>query len=324
MNDRAYRIYFVNVFEANNSMIDQEANEYSEIAYVHPVFFCGQPTVEAVEKTLASLDEDSAIGPDLVPTRILKRCAKVLAPALHLLILAILKFGEWPTIWREHWIVPPYKRKSVYDPGNYRGIHLTSQIIKVAERVIASLFVPQLIHTGAYGRNQFAYMPERGARDALAQLVLTWISLLAKRRKIAVYCSDVTGAFDKVNSRILLRKLRARGVSDEILLVVQSWLYERRARVAVGGKFSRDMKIHNMVYQGTVLGPPLWNINYADAALAVKVHDFLESMFADDLNCFKDFGLSTSNLELHTEMRQCQGEFHKWDGANQVVLDPSK
>ena len=201
---------------------------------------------------------------------------------------------------------------------------MTSQISKVAERVFASVFVPQLICSGAYGRNQFAYMPERGARDALAQLVLTWISLLAKRRKIAVYCSDVSGAFDKVNSRRLLRKLRARGVSDEILLVVQSWLYERRARVAVGGKFSRDMKIHNMVYQGTVLGPPLWNIYYADAALAVKRYDFLEIIFADDLNCFKDFGLSTSNLELHTEMRQCQGELHKWGRANQVVFDPSK
>ena len=99
-----------------------------------------------------------------------------------------------------------------------------------------------------------------------------------------MYCSDVSGAFDKVNSRRLLRKLRARGVSDEILLVVQSWLYERRARVAVGGKFSRDMKIHNMVYQRTVLGPPLWNIYYADAAFAVNVHDFLEIIFADDLN----------------------------------------
>ena len=305
-------------------MSDAEANEYSDIAYTHPIFFCGLPTVEATEKALASLDEDSALGPDLVPTRILKRCAKVLAPVLHLLILGILKFREWPSIWREHWVVPLYKRKSVYDPGNYRGIHSTFQISKVAERVIASLFVPQLICSGAYGRNQFAYMPERGARDALAQLVLTWISLLSKRRKIAVYCSDVSGAFDKVNSRRLLRKLRARGVSDEILLVVQSWLYERRARVAVGGKFSRDMKILNMVYQGTVLGPPLWNIYYADAALAVKVHDFLEIIFADDLNCFKDFGLSTSNLELHTEMRQCQGELHKWGRANQVVFDPSK
>ena len=119
---------------------------------------------------MPSLDEDSANGPDLVPTRVLKRCARVLVPALHLLIPAILKFGEWPTIWREHWIVLLYKRKSVYDPNNYKGIHLTSQISKVAGKVIAALFVPQLICSGAFGRNQFAYMPERGARHALAQL----------------------------------------------------------------------------------------------------------------------------------------------------------
>ena len=149
-------------------MNDQEANEYSEITCTHPIFHCGLPTIEATEQALASLDEDSALGPDLVPTRILKRCAKVLAPILHLLLLAILKFGEWPTLWREHWVVPLYKRKSVFNPGNYRGIHLTSQISKVAERVIASLFVPQLIRSGAYGRNQFAYKRECGARDALA------------------------------------------------------------------------------------------------------------------------------------------------------------
>ena len=87
-------------------MIDAENNEYSEIAYVHPILFCGMPTVEATAKAVASLDEDSALGPDLVPTRILKRCAKVLAPVLHVLILDILKFGEWPTTWREHWVVP--------------------------------------------------------------------------------------------------------------------------------------------------------------------------------------------------------------------------
>ena len=171
-------------------MTDEETNEYSDIACVHPIFFCGLPTVEAVEKALASLDEDTANGPDLVPTRILKLCARVLAPALHLLILASLKFGEWPTIWGGHWIVLMYKKQSVYDPNNYRGIHLTSQINKVAERVIAAVFVPQLICSGAFGRNQFAYMPERRARDALAQLVLTLISLFGRKLKIA---SGVSG-----------------------------------------------------------------------------------------------------------------------------------
>ena len=83
---------FVSASEAKNTMSNEELNEYSEIACTHPIFYCGPPTVEATEKTLASLDEDSALGPDLVPTRILKRCAKVLAPILHMLILGILKF----------------------------------------------------------------------------------------------------------------------------------------------------------------------------------------------------------------------------------------
>ena len=97
----------------------------------------------------------------MIPTRILKQCAHSLASDLHKLVIAILTFGEWPTLWMVHWVVPLFKRKSVYDLGNYRGIHLTSQISKVAESVVAFLAVPQLIYTAAFGRNQFAYMPKR-------------------------------------------------------------------------------------------------------------------------------------------------------------------
>ena len=146
--------------------------------------------------------------------------------------------------------------------------------------------MPQLTYTGTFGRNQFAYMPQRGARDALAHLVITWLLQFCKKLKIAVYCSDVSGAFDKVNSSRLLRKLQAKGVPEEILAVLKSWLAARKARVAVGGKFSADMHISNMVSQGTVLGKPLRNIFYEDAAVAIHIHDFCEIVFADVLNAY--------------------------------------
>ena len=63
---------FVNAFGTKHIMIDEELNEYSERACAHPIFYCGQPLVGATDKILASSDEDSALGPDLVPTRILK------------------------------------------------------------------------------------------------------------------------------------------------------------------------------------------------------------------------------------------------------------
>ena len=65
-------------------------------------------------------------------------------------------------------------------------------------------------------------MPERGAGDALAHLVITWLLQFGKQIKIAVYCSDVFGFFDKVNSSRLSRKLQAKGVYEEILAILKS------------------------------------------------------------------------------------------------------
>ena len=103
-------------------MITAEINKYSEIQIIHDApAKAGLPTIETTQKILMQLDEDSALGPDLLPTRILKRCAAVIAPVLHALVLLILNVGEWLAIWMVHWVVPLHKQTSVYDVRNYRG-----------------------------------------------------------------------------------------------------------------------------------------------------------------------------------------------------------
>ena len=46
---------------------------------------------------------------------------------------------------------------------------------------------------------------------------------------------------------------------------------DRRSSVIVSGAQSVEAALADWVYQGTVLGPPLWNLFYKDAAAAVKV-----------------------------------------------------
>ena len=104
---------------------------------------------------------------------------------------------------------------------------------------------------------------------------------------------------------------------------MQSWLSDRTACVALRGKLSKDTNMHNMVYQGIVLSQQLWTICDADTAFAVNLVGFLEIIFADDLNCYKDFGIHIPNPSLNAEMRRCQGELHKWGRANQINLDPT-
>ena len=58
------------------------------------------------------------------------------------------------------------------------------------------------------------------------------------------------------------------------MLVIESWLHERIAKVVVGGACSTDLRLVNMIFQGIVLGLVLWNYLYADAHVAVHSVDF--------------------------------------------------
>ena len=109
-------------------------------------------------------------------------------------------------------------------PNNYRGMHLTAQLFKVVERMVKQIVEPFLEKTLAFGLNQFAYRAKRGARDALALLTVEWIAQLNRRGRIALYASDVSRSFDRVDCNILLAKLKAKGVNGKIRRLIASWL----------------------------------------------------------------------------------------------------
>ena len=74
----------------------------------------------------------------------------------------------------------------------------------------------------AFGPNQLAHAAGRGARDALALMVLTWLEGFEKSLKFAIYCSNASGAFDKVRRERLEDKLRAKGIHPSVIRVLSS------------------------------------------------------------------------------------------------------
>ena len=158
------------------------------------------PTVEMAFEELNALRVDSGTGPDSLPAKILKYCAAQLARPVAILVMKILIMGAWPDSWREHWVIPLFKKGSTFAANNYRGIHLTAQLSKVVERIVKKLMEPFLETTVGDGPNQFAHRKKKGARDALALLTIEWIAQINRRGKIALYSSDVSGAFDRVDS----------------------------------------------------------------------------------------------------------------------------
>ena len=106
-------------------------------------------------------------------------------------------------------------------------------------------------------------------------MTLNWVQAFSKRKKVVVYCSDVAAAFDRVSSLRILEKLRKAGVHYRLVDLIASWLGRRQANVVVGGENSDTFLFENMVYQGTVIGPVLWNLFLGDANKAIEMLHFI-------------------------------------------------
>ena len=116
-----------------------------------------------------------------------------------------------------HWIAALHKKKFVFDATNYCGVHITFQMSKVIECVLGIHLFPVMIER-AFGEYQYAYLPQRGGRDAVLPYVATWLKMLNDCKKTQVYCSDVSGAFDRVCSARLLAKISFAGFTQRPVL----------------------------------------------------------------------------------------------------------
>ena len=268
-----------------------------------------------VLRELKRLRVDQATGPDDIPTRLLKDCASVLSRPFCAVLRKIVVRRTWPKMWQFHRIAPLFKKGAVHNVSNYRGLHLTCILSKVAERVLRIPLVSFFEAVGAYGDTQFAFRKNRGCHDLLLILLCAWLLAFQNREKVGIFLSDIAGAFDRVDSSKLVAKLRQLGVNDVFVDLLESYLRPRSAKVAVNGADSHEFELQNMLYQGTVLGPNLWNVFFADVHGPAEATGCKERKFADDLNAFKNFARNVSNDEILADLGLCQSSVHEWGGA---------
>jgi hypothetical protein len=131
------------------------------------------------------------------------------------------------------------------------------------------------------------------------------------------------GGTSEETARLLL-KLQAKGIHPKLIKLIGSWLEPRRATVAVGGEKSSPFRIQDMVFQGIVLGPRLWNLFFEDAAASIKEWMYEEIIFADDLNAYKIVPSSTTVDKAMESLGNVQKELHRWGAAKQVTFDSGK
>ena len=97
-------------------------------------------TLEMITKAISKMASGKAAGPSGIVAEMLKPVGEAGAVEVRDLIEDIISEGCIPTDWQESFIVNLYKGKGdALNRGNYRGLKLIEQVMKVLERVVEGL-----------------------------------------------------------------------------------------------------------------------------------------------------------------------------------------
>lgn len=277
----------------------------------------------SVEDFISAIDElnsSSAGGPDKVPAIILKECKLQLALIFLRLWRKSIDNSDIASIFRLQCIIAIFKNGNKSDAENYRPVSLTSHIIKIFERVIRKALVAFIETNNLLNTNQYGFRNGRSCLTQLLSHIDNIMTDLSNDCNADVMYLDFSKAFDKVDHRILLRKLYNFGIRGKLHKWITCFLSGRKQFVLIDGKKSITIDVTSGVIQGTVLGPLFFLLYINDMFEVVKnsilkvfaddskLHKLLKTLLdrillEDDLNAIVKWS-KKNNMELNTTMFQ--------------------
>lgn len=271
--------YFVSQSELDDSKVKLPDN------HTHPNPTINQKVIDPVDvySVLVNLDIDKATGPDGISNKLLLEAAVPIAEPLSHLYNYSLSAGIFPDVWKIANVIPVFKKNDPKYCNNYRPISLLCCISKVFERLLFDHIFLFLKKNKLLNPNQSGFIPKDSTINQLLHLCHKIHQSMDTDDEIIAIFLDLSKAFDKVWHKGLLYKVHRIGISGNLLKWIQSYLEDRRQKVALNGSFSETLSLSSGVPQGSVLGPLLFLIYINDISDNLTGETFL---FADDSSLF--------------------------------------
>ena len=278
-------------------------------------------TAEVTLTIINDLKPKSSSGIDEISNKTLKYLKNEIAAPLTIIINQMLHSGIFPDALKVSKVIPLYKKDDKQLFSNYRPISLLPSISKIFEKVILLQLTEYLDKNNILHQNQYGFRKNHSTELASLHLVdYIYYTMDANEIPLNVYI-DLSKAFDSLNHKILLSKLKFYGVTGLSLDLLYSYLSNRKQCTLYNSTFSDFIGIKQGVPQGSILGPLLFSIYINDLPSSSNLFDFL--MYADDTTLFCSIDKLNRN-DRNIVINEHLDKVSTWMKSNKLVLNSKK
>ena len=324
-----FNIYFANIGHKLAETIDtthkKPFNSYLRNKNIMTTFHFNLLNTEDTHKIVKSLKTKTSVGHDGISVKLLKDIIPGLLQPLTLILNQSIMTGIFPDSLKIAKVIPLYKKDNPEEVGNYRPVSLLCAISKIFEKVAYNQLYNYFKQNKLFYDCQYGFRDEHSTELTSLELIDRILLDLDKKKNPVTVYMDLSKAFDTLDHKILLHKLKFYGINGLELAWFNSYLSDRVQYVEIGNAKSSYMPLNTGVPQGSIIGPLLFLIYMNDIPESTTYFDFI--LYADDtslksfINTKDPYYLKTNssaiiNLEL--------SKVNDWLCVNKLSLNVKK
>ena len=276
-----------------------------------------EPVTEIkVKNIITQLKSKPSTGYDGISSSLLKYLEPILSGPLLLIINQSLHTGIFPDKLKLAKIFPVHKKDDIHMIQNYRPISILPTIPKVVYEQIQTYF----LQNNLFSKSQYGFRSQHSTEHAILELVDKISLALDNGNTPIAFYLDLSKAFDTLDHKILLSKLKTYGLTELSLKWFCNYLSFRSQYTEINQIKSATIPISIGVPQGSILGPLLFIIYINDIQNLSKFFHFIK--YADDTTLFNS--MSKQNPYDGTVINNELSKVFQWLSINRLSLNVMK
>ncbi len=280
---------------------------------------------EIVLSIIDKLAPKTSCGFDGISSKLVKSIKVALINPITLIINQMLNTGIFPDKLKIAKIIPIHKKDDETLFNNYRPISLLPAISKIFEKVIFMQIYQFFQENKLLYNAQYGFRTEHSTEFAALELIDRVIVDMDKMNTPINIFLDLSKAFDTLNHKILLEKLKYYGINGKALNLMESYITNRKQYVDMDGVESDILSITTGVPQGSILGPLLFIIYINDIANASNLFKFI--IYADDTTLSTTLEIvikDTNGGSIEAKLNRELAGINDWLKSNKLSLNVIK